>query len=75
MKKLYVLLLTAVMSLSSCSDYLDVIPDNITTIDMAFNNRANAKNIYLLATAFCRSYTTQEIMRLLCREMTYVLIR
>ena len=43
MKKLYVLLLTAVMSLSSCSDYLDVIPDNITTIDMAFNNRANAK--------------------------------
>lgn len=43
MKKLYILLLTAITSLSSCGDYLDVIPDNITTIDMAFNNRANAK--------------------------------
>ncbi|MDD3036550.1 RagB/SusD family nutrient uptake outer membrane protein [Bacteroides sp.] len=43
MKKLYILLLAAITSLSSCSEYLNVIPDNITTIDMAFNNRANAK--------------------------------
>ncbi|WP_455961196.1 RagB/SusD family nutrient uptake outer membrane protein [Bacteroides bouchesdurhonensis] len=43
MKKLYILLLAALTSFSSCSDYLNVIPDNITTIDMAFNNRANAR--------------------------------
>ena len=26
---------------------LDVVPDNIATIEMAFNNRANAENIWL----------------------------
>ena len=39
-------------SLFGCTDYLDVVPDNIATIDMAFNNRANAEK-YL---ATCYSY-------------------
>lgn len=34
-------------SLCGCSDYLDVVPDNIATIDMAFNNKVNAENIWL----------------------------
>lgn len=42
MKNIYVLFISIIL-LCSCSDYLDVIPDNITTIDMAFNNRANAR--------------------------------
>lgn len=32
-----------IMVFFSCSDYLNVIPDNIATIDMAFTNRANAE--------------------------------
>lgn len=33
-----------------CSDFLDVVPDNMATIDMAFNNRANAEKY--LATCY-----------------------
>ncbi len=50
MKKIvYIALLVSGLSLGSCN-YLDVIPDNITTIDMAFNNRANARKY--LATCY-----------------------
>ncbi|WP_077152795.1 RagB/SusD family nutrient uptake outer membrane protein [Bacteroides bouchesdurhonensis] len=50
MKKIvYIALLAAGLSLGSCN-YLDVIPDNITTIDMAFNNRTNARKY--LATCY-----------------------
>ena len=48
-KTIYAALLAASLSLGSC-DYLDVIPDNITTIEMAFNNRANARKY--LATCY-----------------------
>ena len=37
------LLFISLTTLSSCSDYLDVVPDNIPTIDHAFNNRVNAE--------------------------------
>ncbi|MDR0699591.1 MAG: RagB/SusD family nutrient uptake outer membrane protein [Tannerella sp.] len=46
----YIILLN-VLLVSSC-DYLDIIPDNIATIDMAFTTRANAEKF--LAT--CYSY-------------------
>lgn len=32
-----------ILGTSACSDYLDVIPDNIATIDMAFSDRVNAE--------------------------------
>lgn len=38
--------------LTGCTDFLDVVPDNIATIEMAFNNRTNAEK-YL---ATCYSY-------------------
>ena len=48
MKKYYLILL---LIFCSCKDdYLDVIPDNIPTIDLAFNNRASALNF--LATCY-----------------------
>ena len=48
MKK-YCLILIIIFS--SCEqDYLDVVPDNIPTIDLAFNNRASALNF--LATCY-----------------------
>ena len=50
MKKIvYIALLVAGIFLGSCN-YLDVIPDNITTIEMAFNNRVNARKY--LATCY-----------------------
>ena len=50
MKKIvYIALLAVGISLGSCN-YLDVIPDNITTIEMAFNNRVNARKY--LATCY-----------------------
>lgn len=52
MKLKQIILLSIIGISSSCSDYLDVAPDNIATIDMAFNNKANAEK-YL---ATCYSY-------------------
>ena len=42
----------ALSILTGCTDFLDVVPDNIATIEMAFNNRTNAEK-YL---ATCYSY-------------------
>lgn len=49
-KKIIALMLIGV--LSGCSDFLDVAPDNIATIDMAFNNKTNAEKY--LATCYSR---------------------
>lgn len=42
----------AISALFGCTDYLDVVPDNIATIEMAFNNRANAEKY--LTTCYAR---------------------
>lgn len=53
MKRINKLILcTYIIGICSCSDYLDVVPDNIPTIDHAFNNRASAEK-YLYT---CYSY-------------------
>ncbi|MGB4017305.1 MAG: RagB/SusD family nutrient uptake outer membrane protein, partial [Petrimonas mucosa] len=52
MKKYIVLLFVAIMTLSTCSDWLDVVPDGVATLDMAFNSRTQA--LKYLAT--CYSY-------------------
>lgn len=52
MKKHIVLLFVAIMTLSTCSDWLDVVPDGVATLDMAFNSRTQA--LKYLAT--CYSY-------------------
>ena len=45
MKKIYAILLSmGVLSAVSSCDYLDVVPDNIATIEIAFNNRSTALN-------------------------------
>ncbi|RIA09297.1 putative outer membrane starch-binding protein [Flavobacteriaceae bacterium MAR_2010_72] len=53
MKKYIVILVVFIMS--SCNDYLDVVPDNIATVEIAFNNRASAEQF--LAT--CYSYVPE----------------
>ena len=40
--KLFVLCLGSVL-LTNCTDYLDVVPDGVATMDNAFSNRANAE--------------------------------
>lgn len=52
MKIREILAALAVSALCGCTDYLDVVPDNIATIEMAFNNRANAEKY--LATCYSR---------------------
>lgn len=52
MKKLKFIIFAAIMSLMSCSDWLDVVPDGIPTLEMAFNSRTQARK-YL---ATCYSY-------------------
>lgn len=56
MKKIHIIILTIVCSLVgtlySCDDYLDVIPDNIATLDNSFSNRNEAEK-YLFT---CYSY-------------------
>lgn len=41
-KKVYIILIVILSSFSSC-DYLDVVPDNIATIEYAFRNRTEAE--------------------------------
>ena len=42
MKRIFTALI-CLGSLCSCVDYLDVVPDNIATLDIAFNNRSSAE--------------------------------
>jgi len=55
MRSIYKYILPAVLIVSgvSCKKYLDVVPDNVGTIDYAFHNRNEAEN-YLFT---CYSYT------------------
>ncbi|MDR2036745.1 MAG: RagB/SusD family nutrient uptake outer membrane protein [Bacteroidales bacterium] len=51
-----VLLLAAIVGFNACSDYLDVVPEGVATIDMAFNSRVQA--LKYLAT--CYSYMPKQ---------------
>ncbi|MFV0248954.1 MAG: RagB/SusD family nutrient uptake outer membrane protein [Tenacibaculum sp.] len=43
-KSIYIIILYSIASIfSSCEDYLDVIPDNVATLDNAFSNRFNTR--------------------------------
>ena len=52
MKKIKLILAVITISLASCSDYLDVVPDNVATIEYAFRSRNEAEK-YLFS---CYSY-------------------
>ena len=55
LNKIILVQLIALFSLCSCSDYLDVVPDNIATIEYAFRSRNEAEK-YLFS---CYSYRPQ----------------
>ena len=52
MKKKLLYILLVVLLMTSCNDYLDIVPDNIPTIEQAFNMRTTAER-YLFS---CYSY-------------------
>jgi len=52
MKKIIYLTIVCMTMLSSCKEYLDVVPDNIATLEYAFRNRVGAEH-YLFT---CYSY-------------------
>lgn len=53
MKYLYKLLaLVNILFMTACSDYLDIVPDDIPTIDKSFNNRTSAEKFLFT----CYSY-------------------
>lgn len=59
MKKLNILLLAAALSLGSCNSYLDIIPDNIATIDNAFTMRTEAEKYLFTCYSYMPSHGTK----------------
>jgi len=42
-KIIYSIIFICIMS---CDSYIDIVPDNVATFDLVFNNRANAKKFF-----------------------------
>ncbi|WP_448699334.1 RagB/SusD family nutrient uptake outer membrane protein [Mucilaginibacter sp. AW1-3] len=59
MKKIYALILISILPLASCTKFLDVVPDNIATIENAFTIRSAAQK-YLFT---CYSYMPKHSLR------------
>src|SRR5690554_2070489 len=57
MKKLYIFLFLTFLLTANCSDYLDVVPDNVATIDNAFTSRYNAEKFLFT----CYSYLPNDL--------------
>lgn len=57
MRKIFYYLIPIVFCFSSCQDYLDIIPDNIATLDFAFRDRVRAEQ-YLFT---CYSHMPQHM--------------
>jgi hypothetical protein len=46
-------------ALWGCTDYLDVVPDNVATLEMAFNNRASAERYLITCYSYIPEYDNQ----------------
>ena len=58
MKKKIYLILVMITVLSSCQKYLDIIPDNIPTLDYAFDDRVRAERFLFTCYSYMPSVTT-----------------
>lgn len=57
MKKLiYILIAILLPSQYSCSDYLDIVPDNIASLDIVFNNKSTAERYLFNCYSFVPEY-------------------
>lgn len=59
MKRIFTALI-CLGSLCSCVDYLDVIPDNLATLDIAFNNRSSAERYLTTCYSYVPLYGDQD---------------
>lgn len=59
MKRIFTALI-CLGSLCSCVDYLDVVPDNIATLDIAFNNRSSAERYLTTCYSYVPLYGDQD---------------
>lgn len=55
--KLYAVFLLSFLLTTNCIDYLDVVPDNIPTIDNAFTNRYNAEKFLFTCYSYLPNHT------------------
>ena len=58
MKKIIVsisFILTAILCNTSCSDYLDIVPEGTPDMETAFSNKTNARKFLLLVIVTCQS--------------------
>lgn len=53
----YILLLAVSLSLGSCSDYLNIVPDGTATMDNAFSNRQNAEKFLHTCYSYIPNYS------------------
>ena len=49
--------LISILHVTGCTDFLDIVPDNIATIDNAFTLRTNAEKFLFTCYSFRRSLT------------------
>ena len=70
MKAFYkILMFTALIQVfTSCDGYLDLVPDNVATVESAFTNRAAAEKFLYT----CYSYRPQWGIYLMTRRLTVV---
>lgn len=61
MKKLNIYVLMALFALCSCNNYLDIVPDNIATIDNAFTMRSEAEKFLFTCYSYMPSHGSKEI--------------
>lgn len=58
MKNIKILILLVFMGVISSCDYLDVVPDNVATIDNAFTNKYNATKFLTTCYSYLPNYTS-----------------
>lgn len=70
MKK-YILIIILAVAASSCSDYMDIIPDNVATIDNIFNNREQAEQFLYTCYNFLPPFGTDSEPGMVCGDHTW----
>jgi len=56
MKKIYILFTLVMILFSSCNDYLDVVPDNVATLEYAFRDKVGAEKFLFTCYSYLPSF-------------------
>lgn len=74
MKKIkqHIFLIGTFLSIMSCNSFLDVVPDNVATIDIAFNSRVNAERFFFTLYGYMPAHASIENPALLAGDEIWV---